>query len=122
MDPDPDPATFVIDLQDANRKLIITLWRYIYIIFQRKIVQRSQKTVGIKVFLTIFAWWKKLHVQMLSEMILGSVAMTHQVGNMKLHLLGKIHFLHIFRWVGPHLDNPIIRYWPRKNQLVGGLV
>jgi hypothetical protein len=33
-----------------------------------------------------------LHVQMLSEMILGSVAMTHQVGNMKLHLLGKDTF------------------------------
>jgi hypothetical protein len=47
---------------------------------------------------------------MLSEMILGSVAMTHQVGNMKLHLLGKIRFLHISRWAGPLLDNPIIRY------------
>ncbi len=40
---DPDPAIFVIDLQDANKKLIffkkvfllITFWRYIYIIFQR---------------------------------------------------------------------------------------
>jgi hypothetical protein len=50
-----------------------------------------------------------LHVQMLSEMILGSVAMTHQVGNMKLHLLGKDTFT-VSRWVGPLLDNPIIRY------------
>ncbi len=39
---DPDPAIFVIDLQDASKKLIfntffllITFWRYIYIIFQR---------------------------------------------------------------------------------------
>ncbi len=40
---DPDPAFFVIDLQDANKKqffvytffLLITFWRYIYIIFQR---------------------------------------------------------------------------------------
>ncbi len=39
---DPDTAIFVIDLQDANKKLIkkevfllITFWRYIYIIFQR---------------------------------------------------------------------------------------
>ncbi len=39
---DPDPAIFVIDLQDANKKLIFiffiflnTFWRYIYIIFQR---------------------------------------------------------------------------------------
>ncbi len=40
MDPDSDPAIFVIDLQDANKKLIffkvlITFWRHIYIIFQR---------------------------------------------------------------------------------------
>ncbi len=39
---DPDPAIFVIDLQDASKKLIfytifllITIWRNIYIIFQR---------------------------------------------------------------------------------------
>ncbi len=39
---DPDPASFVIDLQDANKNLIIflkvflliTFWSYIYIIFQ----------------------------------------------------------------------------------------
>ncbi len=42
MDPDPDPAIFVIDIPDANKKLIfltvfllITFGRYIYIIFQR---------------------------------------------------------------------------------------
>jgi hypothetical protein len=40
VDPDPDPAIFVFDLQDANKKLIkkiliSTFWRYIYIIFQR---------------------------------------------------------------------------------------
>jgi uncharacterized membrane protein YjdF len=41
---DPDPAIFVIDLQDACQQktnfstkfcLLITFWRYIYIIFQR---------------------------------------------------------------------------------------
>ncbi len=40
---DPDHAIFVIDLQDVNKKqfffilffLLITFWRYIYIIFQR---------------------------------------------------------------------------------------
>ncbi len=39
---DPDPAIFVIDLQDANQKLtlknkflLITFRRYIYIIFRR---------------------------------------------------------------------------------------
>jgi hypothetical protein len=44
MDPDPamDPAIFVLDLQDANIKLffsslflLITFWRYIYVIFLR---------------------------------------------------------------------------------------
>ncbi len=47
MAPDPDPAIFVIDLQDASKKLIltqffllITFWKYIYIIFQR---YKSQK-------------------------------------------------------------------------------
>jgi hypothetical protein len=41
MDPDPDPAISVIDLHDANKKLIkkifllVTFERYIYIIFQR---------------------------------------------------------------------------------------
>ncbi len=56
---DPDPAIFVIDLQDANKKLLfllITFWRYIYIIFKDKKSKRSHNTVGIKVFLTIFAW------------------------------------------------------------------
>ncbi len=65
MDPysDPDPAIFVIDFQDANKKLIflkkvfllITFWRYIYIIFKDKKSKRSRKV--IKGFLTIFAWW-----------------------------------------------------------------
>ncbi len=42
MDPDPnadpDPAIFVIDLQDSNKNkvfMFITFWSYIYIIFQR---------------------------------------------------------------------------------------
>ncbi len=39
--------------------LLITFWRYIYIIFQRQKVKKSHKIVGIKVFLTIFAWLKK---------------------------------------------------------------
>ncbi len=46
MDPAPDPAIFVIDLQDANKKLfflLFTFWRYCYIIFQRqKIAKKSQ--------------------------------------------------------------------------------
>ncbi len=60
---DPDPAIFVVDLQDANKKLIFFLskfspfWRSIYIIFKDKQSKRSHKTVGIKVLLTIFVWW-----------------------------------------------------------------
>jgi hypothetical protein len=68
MDPDrhPDPAIFVLGLQDANKKkttfkkvflLISTFCRHIYIIFKDKKSKRSHKAVGIKVFLTIFAWW-----------------------------------------------------------------
>jgi hypothetical protein len=39
-DADPDPAIFVSDLQTFNKNLfllflLITFWRYIYIIFQR---------------------------------------------------------------------------------------
>jgi hypothetical protein len=66
MDPDadPDPAIFVIviDFQDANKKLIKqksfcllpfegTFTSFFY--YEKS--KRSQKTVGIKVFLTIFA-------------------------------------------------------------------
>ncbi len=48
--PDPAPAIFVIDLQDANNKLIkkkvfllITFWRYICIMFQRLKVQKKSQ-------------------------------------------------------------------------------
>ncbi len=62
-DADPDPSIFIIDLQDANKKLMfflkvflhITFWRYFYIIFQEKKSKRSHKAVEIKVFHTIFA-------------------------------------------------------------------
>ncbi len=64
MDPDPDPAIFVIDLQDANKKLIkkksffdYLFWRYINIIFKDKKSKRSHKAVGIKIYLTIFDCW-----------------------------------------------------------------
>jgi hypothetical protein len=45
---DPDPAIFFIDLPDDNKKLIKSF-------FKDKKPKRSYKTVGIKVFLTIFA-------------------------------------------------------------------
>jgi hypothetical protein len=63
---DTDPAFFVIDLEDANQKQIFKesfclLGRYIFKVpgtlgslFKEKKSPRSCKTVGIKVFLTIF--------------------------------------------------------------------
>jgi hypothetical protein len=62
MDLDTDPAIFVLDLQDGNKKLflkvflLITFKRNIYIIYLRLKVIKMSKTIGIKVFLTIFAW------------------------------------------------------------------
>ena len=65
MDPDQDPAIFVIDLQDANKKLILTKFLFIRIRYVLKVhldhfskiksPKSSHKTVEIKVFLTIFA-------------------------------------------------------------------
>ncbi len=57
LDQDPDPAIFVIDLQDANKKLIrkvfllITFEGTFTSFFKDKNSKRSHKTVGIKVFL-----------------------------------------------------------------------
>jgi hypothetical protein len=60
---DPDPAIFVIDLQDANKKLICLKQFFCLLLFEDtftsffkdKKSKRSHKTVDIKVFLTIFA-------------------------------------------------------------------
>jgi hypothetical protein len=61
---DPDPAIFIIDLQDANKKLIEKKFFCILLFegtcvtsfFKDKKSKRSHKTVEIKVFLTIFAY------------------------------------------------------------------
>jgi hypothetical protein len=59
---DPDPAIFIIDLQGANKKLIIFLIFCLLLFegtfksfFKDKKSKRNHKTVGIKVFSTIFA-------------------------------------------------------------------
>jgi hypothetical protein len=66
MDPDsdPDPPIFVIDLQEANKKLIFLTKFFCLLLFEgtgtftsfikNKKSKRSNKTVGIKVLLTIF--------------------------------------------------------------------
>ncbi len=57
LDSDPDPDIFVIDLQDANKKLIKKSFSANYFLkvhfFQRKKYKISHKTVKFKVFLTI---------------------------------------------------------------------
>jgi hypothetical protein len=63
MDPDLDPAIVVVDLQDGNKKLTETKKFFCVLLFEHtftsfcldKKSKRSHKTVGIKVFLTIFA-------------------------------------------------------------------
>jgi hypothetical protein len=50
-DPAPDPALFVRDLQDANQKNFTVF----LLIFRDKKSLRSNITLEIKVFLTIFA-------------------------------------------------------------------
>jgi hypothetical protein len=63
MDPDPDPAIFIIELQDANKKLMFLTKFFCLLLFEGiftssfkgKKSKRSHKTVEIKVFLTIFA-------------------------------------------------------------------
>jgi hypothetical protein len=59
---DPDPAIFVIDLQDASKKLIFTQFFCTLLFegtftsfFKDKKVLKNHKIVGIKVFLTVFA-------------------------------------------------------------------
>jgi hypothetical protein len=62
-DADLDPAIFVIDLQEANKKLIFFYKTFCLLLFEDtfssffkdKKFKRSHKTAGIKVFLTIFA-------------------------------------------------------------------
>ena len=72
MGPDPDsdpdavsdPAIFVIDLQDANKKQIFLKQLFCLLLyegtftsfFKDKKSKRNHKVVEIKVFLTFFAW------------------------------------------------------------------
>jgi hypothetical protein len=68
MDPDPgvdlDPAIFVIELQDANKKLIFLKQFFCLQFFEGTFTSfvkdkkstKGHKAVGTKVFLTIFPW------------------------------------------------------------------
>ncbi len=63
MDPDADSAIFVIDLQNANKKLNKKSFSAYYFLkahlhnFSTIKVQKKSQTEGIKVFLPIYAWW-----------------------------------------------------------------
>jgi hypothetical protein len=60
---DPAPAIFVINLQDASKKLIFNAIFFCLLLFEGtftsffkdKKIKKSHKIAGIKVFLTIFA-------------------------------------------------------------------
>ncbi len=60
---DPDPAIFVIHLQEAKKKLILKKNFFLLLFegtlksfFKDKKSKRSKKIVGIQVLLTTFAW------------------------------------------------------------------
>jgi hypothetical protein len=62
MDPDPDPPIFVNELQEASKKLIKKKLSAYYFLkvhlhhFSKiKSKKKSQNSIGIKVFLSIFA-------------------------------------------------------------------
>ncbi len=61
-DEDPDPSIFIMTFKMPTKTnffknvfLHITFCRYFYIIFQRNKLNRSHKTVEVKVFLTTIA-------------------------------------------------------------------
>jgi hypothetical protein len=63
-DADPDPAIFISDLQDSNKKLFIFLSffssyflevHFTCTSFSKKKVTKKSQKIGINVFLTIFA-------------------------------------------------------------------
>ncbi len=69
IDPDPEPGSgscYFRRLPSGCQQktnfltqfvLLVTFWRYFYIIFQRWKVKKSQQIVGFKIFLIIYAWW-----------------------------------------------------------------
>jgi hypothetical protein len=61
---DPDPAIFVIDVQDDSKKIIFSKQFFCLLLFEGtftsffkdKKSKRNHKAAGFKVFLTIFDW------------------------------------------------------------------
>jgi hypothetical protein len=70
MHPDPDRAMFVIDLQDANKKLIFSPKFFRLFLFEDTFAsffkdeksKRSHKTVGIKVCLLLIAVDRRIRI------------------------------------------------------------
>ncbi len=61
LDPDPDPAIFVSDLQDVNKKKFLSCFAYYFVKVHRFAKIKSHKEVTTQgesmFFFTIFAWW-----------------------------------------------------------------
>jgi hypothetical protein len=81
---DPDPAIFVIDLQDANKTLIFCLNFFSLLLFEGtftsffkdKKSKRSHKTVEIKVFFTIF-YDRRIRIRTSDQLIRIQEAQKH---------------------------------------------
>ncbi len=80
-DPDLDPAIFIIDLQDANKKTNLKKKIFCILLFEGTLAsffkdiksKRSHKTVGIKVF--------KLFLLMIEGSGSGSISLTNGSGS-----------------------------------------
>jgi len=68
-DPAPDPALFVSDLQDQQKIILISIFLLIIFegiftsFFQDKKSQRSQKTLGINVFLLVLLDARRIRIR-----------------------------------------------------------
>ncbi len=88
MDPVPDPAV-VIDLQDANKKLIkkkvfllITFWRYIYIILKRwKVKKKSQNSRN-----QVFSYFFGLLIEGSIPLVSGSGSGSRRPKNIRIRI------------------------------------
>jgi hypothetical protein len=61
---DPDPSIFIIDLQDANKKLILKKFLKVLLHHFSKVKsQKSHRTVEIKVFLNFLLNYRRIRIR-----------------------------------------------------------
>jgi hypothetical protein len=98
MDPDPDPTIFVIDLQDANKKLLkkkimfITFWKCIFILFQRQKVKKTSQNSRNQGFSYYFCL-------MIEGSILWSRIRIQEAQNIRIRNTGLMD--NLYNWLGP---------------------